>query len=128
MDRPTGSRSGGAGMSAATIDQWTERMTIPQDWKGLRFFGILDVEYDILIKERVTDEDNIYYYTAWVNLGNGELKKHYQFESDRKGYYIAVDTYELAKLVSGTFIQKDIIKERMAVIVKEHLEYQKEVK
>lgn len=120
-----------------TLKEWKELIEVPRVGWFNRLFGRVYL-YEILIRERVTDEDNIHYYTAWVNL-SGNLKERYGFESERSKNMIGTDTYEYNKsekpngdwdmeFDDGLGFGHGYLIFRIRNIIEEHRAYQKEGK
>lgn len=84
---------------------------------GFNPLGFKNITYEILIKEKLSDDLETFWYNAYVKLV-GDPKPIYSHESFRNKNIIGTDTSDLSS--KSEDIQMKVVMERIIGIIKEH--------
>lgn len=102
---------------ATTIGAWKEIFIKKYKESGFNFFGYFDDQYEVLIKQKLSDDNETTWFNGYVQF-KVPLKNRYEFESFRHKNIIGCDTSDHSSKSEPEHLF--ILRNRITAMIKEH--------
>ncbi len=102
---------------ATTIKTWKETFIHKYKQHGFNYFGWFDDKYEILFKQKLSDDLVTTWFNAYVKLKK-PLKDQYVFEGYHHGNIIGCDTSDHVSMSEPE--QIEILRDRITATINEH--------
>ena len=102
---------------ATTTETWKEIIIHKRHQSGFNWFGLFDDSYEIIIKQKLSDDKETRWFNAYIKIKE-PLKPKYQFESYRNKNIIGCDTS--GAISNSQLTQLALVRQRITAIIEEH--------
>lgn len=101
---------------ASTTKIWKELFIYEFEPKWLNWFGLLDQKYEVLFKQKLSDDNETTWFNAYVKFE--KVNEKYEFEGYRMNNIIGCDTSDQTS--KSEHEQLSILHDRITKTIEEH--------